>query len=98
MCSQEVLFKEVLYGSSHNEGSSSRLDYVNKITHKCTKWLLTLFINLYGLGVSVAHYYICANKCGLDLWLFKISTCISVLMHKRALNDSGYFWVDILTL
>lgn len=68
MCFQEFLFKEVLYGSLHNEGSSSRLEYVNKITHKCTKWLLTLlFINLYGPGVSVAHYYICANKCGLDL-------------------------------
>lgn len=60
---QEFFIKEVLYGYLHNEESSYRLEYVNQIIHKCIKWLLTLvFINLFGLGVSVTHYCTCANK------------------------------------
>lgn len=78
------MFKEVLYGSLYNEGSLFRFEYVNKIIYKCIKWLLILlFINLYGFGVFVVYYYICVNKCDLDLWLFKISICIKVLMYMR---------------
>ena len=53
--------------SLQNEGTSSTLESVSKITRKWYQMIICCFINLYEFGVSVAHYYTCANKCGLDL-------------------------------
>lgn len=101
MCFQEF---QVLY-----EGNSFRLEYVSQITQMYQVIINCCFINLYKLGVSVAHYYTCANKCGLDLCacprlvlvlmflciIQKSTLHVSIFVCKLALWLLG-FWLFIL--